>query len=133
MNMTKILSACLILAVSVFASNCTQTRAKLSRIHFDYDKSYIRNDMMPVLDKNVSELKRDKNKNVVLEGHADERGSNEYNYALGARRASSVKSYLVSHGVSGSRLTTISYGEDKPLERGHNEQAWYQNRRVEFK
>lgn len=134
MNMTRILSVGLLVGLSGFLLNCGQQRhADLKRIHFDFDKSHVRSDMIPTLDKNVSALKRNRGKTVTVEGHCDERGSNEYNYALGARRAASVKSYYVSHGISSSRIKTVSYGEDKPLKRGHNESAWYYNRRAESK
>ena len=136
MKMTKILSLCLIVSLSVVVLNCGQQKsAKLDRIHFDFDKSFVRNDMIPTLDKNVSKLKNSKKSmsTVTVEGHCDERGSNEYNYALGAERAAAVKSYYVSHGVSASRVKTVSYGEDKPLKKGSDEENWYMNRRAESK
>ena len=70
--------------------------------------------------------------NVVIEGHCDERGTNAYNLALGERRAESVKMFLVNLGLSDSRMTIISYGEEKPVDMGHNEEAWAKNRRATF-
>ena len=72
------------------------------------------------------------NVSVIIEGHCDERGTNEYNMALGDRRASSAKSFLVDLGVESRRLTTISYGEEKPIDPAHNEAAWAKNRRAHF-
>ena len=69
---------------------------------------------------------------VTIEGHADERGTSEYNLALGERRAAAVRSYLVSLGIGGDRLTTLSYGEEFPFDAGHNESAWAKNRRAYF-
>ena len=69
---------------------------------------------------------------VIIEGHCDERGTNEYNLALGERRANSAKDYIVNLGVDPARLKTVSYGEEKPLAEGHNEEAWAQNRRAHF-
>lgn len=134
MKMTKALSLCLIFGLSVLVLNCGQQKAaKLDRVHFDFDKSYVRNDMTSILDKNVSKLKKKKSSSTVtVEGHCDERGSNEYNYVLGAERAAAVKSYYVSKGVT-SDIKTVSYGEDKPLKKGSGEEAWYMNRRAESK
>lgn len=109
-----------------------ETVASLNTIHFDFDRSAIRPDMVPVLDGNTRYLKKHPSVNIVVEGHCDERGTNEYNLALGDRRANSTKSYLVRQGLSSDRLRTVSYGEERPLEYGHNEAAWYMNRRAEF-
>ncbi len=102
------------------------------RVHFDFDKSDIRPDAEEVLQRKVTVLREYPGIELRLEGHCDERGSNEYNLALGQRRAEAVKRYLVSYGLSAGRFTTISYGEERPLDRGHNEQAWALNRRAEF-
>ena len=69
---------------------------------------------------------------MIIEGHCDERGTNEYNLALGERRANSAKDYIVNLGVEPARLKTVSYGEEKPFAQGHNEEAWAQNRRAHF-
>lgn len=105
----------------------------LFAVHFDYDKYMIRDEDKPVLDKNAKWLNLNSKVKVTIEGHADERGETEYNLALGDKRARSVEKYLQALGVSGSRLSTISYGEEKPAEPGHDEAAWSKNRRAEFK
>ena len=102
----------------------------LETVYFEFDRYDIRSDARPQLRKNGGEL-RTSGVSVRLEGHADERGDEEYNLALGERRATAVKSYLVDLGVSGSRIRTISYGESKPAVVGHDESAWRYNRRVE--
>ncbi len=102
------------------------------RVHFDFDKSDIRSDAEPVLQRKVSVLREYPGIRLRLEGHCDERGSNEYNLALGQRRAESVRRYLMSYGVDAGRFQMISYGEERPLVNAQNEQAWAQNRRAEF-
>ncbi len=101
-------------------------------IHFDFDKSFIREDAKPVLAKVADYLKKNPGSKVQIEGHCDERGTAEYNMALGARRAESAKKYLVSLGVKGGQLSTVSYGKEKPLDPGHDETAWAKNRRDHF-
>lgn len=102
------------------------------RVHFDFDKSDIRPDAEEVLQRKVSVLREYPGVTLRIEGHADERGSNEYNLALGQRRAEAVRRYLLSYGIDPSRFTTISYGEERPLVNAHDENAWAQNRRAEF-
>jgi len=104
----------------------------LENIHFDYDKSFIRDDAKPVLGEVAAFMKKNPGAKVQIEGHCDERGTPEYNLALGQRRADSTKKYLVNLGIDGSRLSTISYGEEKPADPGHNEAAWAKNRRAVF-
>ncbi len=101
-------------------------------IHFDFDKSFIRNDAKPTLSQVAEYLKKNPGANLQIEGHCDERGTSEYNMALGQRRADSTKKYLVNLGVAGSRLSTITYGEERPADPGHNEAAWAKNRRAVF-
>ncbi|MGE5188778.1 MAG: peptidoglycan-associated lipoprotein Pal [Gemmatimonadota bacterium] len=101
-------------------------------IHFDFDKSFIRDDAKPVLAKVADYLKRNPSAKVRIEGNCDERGTAEYTMALGARRAESAKKYLVSLGVKAAGLSTISYGKEKPLDPGHTEEAWAKNRRDHF-
>jgi peptidoglycan-associated lipoprotein len=101
-------------------------------IHFDLDKSNIRSDDMGTLDQKVAILQANPDLKIRIGGHCDERGSDEYNLALGNRRAQSAKQYLVSHGIDASRIETQSWGEEKPLVDGHDESAWSQNRRDEF-
>lgn len=102
------------------------------RVHFDFDKSDIRPDAETVLQRKVSVLREYPGIRLRIEGHADERGSNEYNLALGQRRAESVRRYLVSYGVDASRFAIISYGEERPAVNASNESAWAENRRGEF-
>ncbi len=104
----------------------------LSRIHFDYDKYDVRPEDAKILEKNVEVLKVYPDARVIIEGHCDERGTNEYNLALGEKRANSAKDYLIMLGISKDRMSTISYGEEKPFDLGHNEIAWSKNRRTEF-
>jgi peptidoglycan-associated lipoprotein len=101
-------------------------------IHYDYDKSNIRPGDAETLDTKVAILRANPNVRVRISGHCDERGSDEYNLALGNRRATSTKQYLVSHGIDASRIETVSFGEERPLAMGHDESAWSQNRRSEF-
>ena len=99
------------------------------RVFFDYDKSDVRRDQAASLDAQAEWLKRYPNVTVTVEGHCDERGTREYNLALGERRAAAVKRYLVSKGIAANRVATISYGKERPVAVGSNEAAWSQNRR----
>ncbi|WP_428248042.1 peptidoglycan-associated lipoprotein Pal [Ferrovibrio sp.] len=99
------------------------------RVFFDYDKFDVKPAGKATLDKQAAWLKRYGQWKVVIEGHADERGTREYNLALGERRANSVKAYLVNQGIPANRVTTISYGKERPVALGSNEAAWAQNRR----
>jgi len=111
----------------------TETPTGLEAVYFDFDSASIRGDQRPTLQANVGAINQNADwTTVVLEGHCDERGSEEYNLALGERRANSVKQYLVDSGVSGARIDTVSFGESKPAVQGHDESAWKWNRRVEF-
>jgi peptidoglycan-associated lipoprotein len=101
-------------------------------IHFDYDKALVRGGDGGVLDQKVAILQVNSGLRIRISGHCDERGSDEYNLALGNRRATAAKQYLVSHGVDPSRIETASYGEERPMASGHDEEAWAQNRRDEF-
>lgn len=101
--------------------------------YFDFDKSELRQDTRDVLSKNADTMLKTKpNVKVRIEGHCDERGSAEYNLALGERRAKSALQYLLTLGVPANRLSTISYGKEKPAVQGSNEEAWAKNRRAEF-
>jgi peptidoglycan-associated lipoprotein len=108
-------------------------RGLLETVYFDFDSAAIRSDMRPVLQGDVSKIGANASwKMVVIEGHCDERGSEEYNLALGERRANTVKQYLVDSGVSGGKIDTVSFGEAKAAVQGHDESAWKWNRRAEF-
>jgi peptidoglycan-associated lipoprotein len=106
--------------------------ADLKDIHFDFDKYDIRPGDAKTLDGNAGWLKSNPNHLVLIEGHCDERGTNEYNLALGERRAKSTMNYLVSQGVQASRITIISYGEERPACSQKTEECWAQNRRAHF-
>jgi peptidoglycan-associated lipoprotein len=111
----------------------TNKHGLLETVYFDYDSAAIKSDQRPVLQGDVSKIGQNPSwKMVVIEGNCDERGSEEYNLALGERRAAAVKQYLVDSGVSGAKLDTVSFGEAKPAVQGHDEAAWKWNRRVEF-
>jgi peptidoglycan-associated lipoprotein len=106
--------------------------APLQMIHFDYDRYFIRDDAKPVLDTDANWLKKFPSAKILIEGHCDERGTEEYNLALGEKRAKSTYDYLVSLGISPDRMKIISYGKSQPLDPGHNEIAWQKNRRAQF-
>jgi len=102
-------------------------------IHFDFDKFSLTKEAREILAKKVSWLQNNTNVKIQIEGHCDERGNNEYNMALGERRANSAMEYLLTAGVEASMISTISYGEEKPLDPGHNEDVWAKNRRAHFR
>jgi peptidoglycan-associated lipoprotein len=104
----------------------------LGDVFFDYDKSALRMDAVDQLKTNAEWMKVNAARSVVIEGHCDERGTNEYNLALGERRATSTKNHLVDLGVDSGRMKTVSFGEEKPFATGHDEEAWAQNRRAHF-
>jgi peptidoglycan-associated lipoprotein len=106
--------------------------SNVQTIYFDYDKSEIRADQMSRLQSNASWLKQNPNVRFTIEGHCDDRGSQEYNLALGDRRANAVKEYLVSQGIAERRMNVISYGEDRPVCREETEDCYQRNRRAEF-
>lgn len=99
------------------------------RIFFDFDKAVLKSAAQRTLTRQAEWMKQNSNVTVTVEGHADERGTREYNLALGERRATAVKNFLVALGVSPSRVATISYGKERPAALGHNDAAWSQNRR----
>jgi peptidoglycan-associated lipoprotein len=104
----------------------------LAEIHFDFDKSDIREGDRAVLSKNADTLKKYDFLRVTVEGHCDERGTVEYNLALGERRAKAARDYLVSLGVPAERLKTVSYGKEVPVCQESNETCWQRNRRAHF-
>ncbi len=101
-------------------------------VYFDFDKSVLKAEAQANLKKKAEWLKANAGVSATIEGHCDERGTNEYNLALGERRAESAKKFLVDLGVDAKRLTTISYGEERPVDPRHNEEAWAKNRRAHF-
>ena len=111
-----------------------QVRGTLEQIvFFDYDDSSIRDDSKRLLDAKIPLLRQYTGFTMVIEGHADERGSTEYNLALGTRRAAAVMDYMTGFGLGGNRFRTFSYGEERPLVQGSDESAWSRNRRAEFR
>ena len=102
------------------------------RIHFEFDRSRITDEAAAVLRRKADVLRAHPSLSITIEGHADERGSLEYNQALGQRRAEAAKTYLTNLGLSASMFRTVSYGEERPIAQGANESAWAQNRRDEF-
>jgi peptidoglycan-associated lipoprotein len=121
-----------------FGENASSTADKLNAqgvlkpVYFDFDRADVRSDAQQTLTANAARIREAGGLAVRIEGHCDERGTVEYNLALGDRRARAVRESLVSMGVSGARLRTISYGKERPADPGHSESAWAQNRRAEF-
>lgn len=109
-----------------------RTTAPMLPVYFDFDKSNIRSDQQDRMIANAEFIKEYPVVTIRIEGNCDERGTNEYNMALGERRAMSAKKYLINLGIADDRLQTISYGEERPLNHGHDELAWSQNRRDDF-
>ncbi len=101
-------------------------------ILFDYDSAVLSSEARQLLKEKTQWLEENAGRNIVVQGHCDERGTTEYNLALGDQRAVAVKRFLMDLGISGARITTISYGEEKPLDLGHGEAAWAKNRRAHF-
>lgn len=110
-----------------------EASSKLKRVFFEYDQHTLSDQARATLAENAAFLKANPSIKISIEGHCDERGSDEYNVALGERRAQAVKSYLGTLGVADGRMSTVSYGEEKPLDAGHAESSWSKNRRAEFK
>ena len=100
------------------------------RVFFAFDSSALSDNAVEVLNTQVKWLKDHKKVNVIVQGYCDERGTREYNLALGERRANAVKQYLVSQGIAADRISVISYGKERPAVLGNNEAAWAQNRRA---
>jgi peptidoglycan-associated lipoprotein len=119
---------------AVEQSSLTGATAKspVSDINFDFDSSAIGPDARKILNVNAGFFSKNRVSAIVVEGHCDERGTAEYNMALGQRRAQETKKYLVNLGINESKITTISYGNERPLDTGNNEEAWAKNRRAHF-
>ena len=107
-------------------------RGYLKDVYFDLDRADVRADQREALDQNGTWLRRHPEVNIVVEGHCDERGTAQYNMALGEKRAQTVTDYLIALGIQPSRVQVVSYGNERPFARGHNEQAWKENRRAHF-
>jgi peptidoglycan-associated lipoprotein len=109
-----------------------ERRSRLDPIYFDFDEADLKPEYRRVLETNADWLRRNPQARIQIEGHCDERGSVQYNLALGERRAESARRYLESLGIQSSRMQTISYGEERPAVQGSSEEAWARNRRAEF-
>jgi peptidoglycan-associated lipoprotein len=105
----------------------------LETVHYAYDSSTIDSGAKATLKSNAKILKDNAALKIQIEGHCDERGGIQYNIALGERRANAAKAYIVKQGVNADRITTISYGKEKPIDQGHDESAWSKNRRANFR
>jgi len=136
--MKKMSTVVALLVLALAFGACAQKKgsgsssAGLKPVYFDFDKSDITSSSEATLKDNAAWLKKNSKKSVTVEGYCDERGSFEYNIALGDRRATAAQSYLKNLGVDGKRLSTVSYGEDKPVASCHDESCWAKNRRAEF-
>ena len=151
MKKKGILFLCLMMAIFMVACECKQVvkqepppppapvpapveeKIVLNGIRFDFDKSVIKPEFVPVLDEAVDILKKHTNKRVIIEGHTDAIGSDAYNMKLGMRRANAVKNYLVDKGISADMLSTESFGESQPVAENTTKEGRAMNRRVEFK
>ncbi len=116
----------------MFAEPGVKEKAIFSDILFNYDSYRLKKGTASALGEIAAWLKKHRNARLMIEGHCDERGSRKYNLILGEQRALSVRRYLTGLGIPPSRLYTITYGEDKPVDAGHNERAWTKNRRAHF-
>ena len=121
-------------AANASATTATATQADLSKrsVYFDFDKYNVKSEYTPVVQAHANELKKDTSRKVVIQGNTDERGSREYNLALGQRRAESVRKTMTYMGVSSSRIEVVSFGEEKPKAKGHDEASWAENRRADI-
>jgi peptidoglycan-associated lipoprotein len=114
------------------ASSITELQSALEKIYFDFDSANLSESSRSTLAKNAAVLAKEATSKIRIEGHCDERGSAEYNLALGERRAKAAQQYLVSMSVKGDRISILSYGKEKPAVQGNTEAAWSKNRRDEF-
>jgi peptidoglycan-associated lipoprotein len=110
----------------------SEKSSRFATVYFDFDRYNLRDDAKADLKANVEILKSESTLKILIEGHCDERGTVEYNLALGERRAKSVRDYMTSLGIKPDRLSIISYGKERPAEMGHDEDAWAKNRRADF-
>lgn len=141
-----LLQALLIPSILFFigcGNNCVKVVAKvapptlppapeLGDVFYAYDSAVLDIASRDQLDENVQWMMHNRNESIITEGHCDERGTNEYNIALGDRRAESARTYMVNAGVDPSRMQTVSYGEERPFDSGNDEAAWAKNRRAHF-
>ncbi len=114
------------------ARKAAKARFVNKNIHFEFDKSELTAKAQQILKKKAGWLEKNPDEDVLIEGHCDERGTTEYNLALGERRAQAARDFLINMGISSSRISYVSYGEEKPLDPASNPEAWAKNRRAEF-
>ena len=114
------------------AAPAADLQTELQKVYFNFDSADLSEESRSTLTSNAEYLSKQSGLKVRIEGNSDERGSDDYNMALGERRAKAAKDYLVNLGIASDRLSTISYGEEKPADPGHDEEAWAKNRRAEF-
>ncbi len=114
------------------ANRVAQQRGYIQDAFFAFDESTLSPDAQTALQNSANWLKKNPQYNLLIEGHCDERGTEQYNLALGDRRANTAKEYLVTLGIDGARIKTVSYGEERPFDPGHDEAAWAKSRRDEF-
>jgi peptidoglycan-associated lipoprotein len=119
-------------AAAAGVSVTEETKSMFDDVRFDFDKSEVKEDGRKTSRVVADYLKKNPRAKLLIEGHCDERGTSEYNMALGERRATAVMTYLVSLGISKTVLSTVSFGKEKPLDPGNNEEAWAKNRRAHF-
>lgn len=119
-------------ALRVNSDSDSGTAGGLRTVHFDFNSAALTPAARSALQNNVEFLRRNSNVRVQIEGHCDERGGVQYNLALGERRARSIRDYLISMGIEARRISTISFGKERPIAFGHDESAWSQNRRGNF-
>lgn len=131
--MKKLLSALFVIFMvsgcSLINPDCGIDSVPSDTVYFDYDSSVLKHDAQVTLTQQLEILTEDDSP-IVIEGHADERGTREYNIGLGERRANAVATYLEAQGIEEERISVVSYGKDKPAVEGHNEAAWSKNRRA---
>ena len=120
------------LDIPINADSDSGRAGNLATVNFPFDSSTLTDEARRTLQRNVEFLQDNPNIEIQVEGHCDERGGVQYNLALGERRAKSVRDYMVAMGISSSRISTISFGKERPIAFGHNESAWGQNRRANF-
>ncbi|MBD67002.1 MAG: peptidoglycan-associated lipoprotein [Halobacteriovoraceae bacterium] len=118
--------------IELNGSSDDSTAGPIKTIYFDFNSSALTSAAKATLSENAEYLKMNEAVTIEVEGHADERGGVQYNLALGEKRANRVKDYLVGLGVASDRITTVSYGKDRPVAYGHDEEAWSKNRRANF-
>ncbi|MCF8045507.1 MAG: peptidoglycan-associated lipoprotein Pal [Desulfarculaceae bacterium] len=114
------------------AKKAAKARFVNKKIHFEFDSSVLTAQAREILKEKAGWLENNQGEDVLIEGHCDERGTTEYNLALGERRAKAARDFLINMGIAPDRLSYVSFGEEKPLDPGHNPQAWSKNRRAQF-